>query len=388
MSTLVLFGRPHPARERCHSICPTTGVIGHAPRDRRCATWAAGSSPEQVALRETMASGGYGSDELAVRIVREFIDTPARGGARGHPRWLPTRPCPAHGMAGDPGGPRCSDRGRHPRRGVPPPGPRAHRLCPACGWTDHQPETSLHALRDDPAAPHRRPGRDRVRPTSARLRHACGAHHRCVVARRPAHHAHRRHARRGRARTRRSRGCLPSAHPGCHASSATPPHPVAPVSRIVAAMGIRTAALALTLAMLMERAAGHAPVPIRRWPSAGTSATAPGRALDARPPSRPDIIIDLHRRCAAAGRPPLGHGSNAQHPALHHRSWPHLSARPGRGPAVLPAAGQPADGSAYAQQPRDHQRRQPVRSVGDDRHRAARRRAITPRGSASTSIGT
>jgi adenylate kinase len=141
MSTLVLFGRPasgkgtlsqHLSEECGYQACST----GQAMR-----TWAEGPSAEQIALRATMARGDYGSDELAVRIVREFIDTLPDHVAGvildGFPRdlaqldaWLAT---PAdHGTAVIVDTPEdvCRDRvlGR--------------MICPACGWTDHQPETA------------------------------------------------------------------------------------------------------------------------------------------------------------------------------------------------------------------------------------------------------
>ena len=141
MSTLVLFGRPasgkgtlsqHLSDAWGYRACST----GQAMRE-----WAAGSSPEQVALRETMASGGYGSDALAVRIVREFIDTlPEQVPGvilDGFPRdlaqltaWL--------AIPADHGAAIVVDT---------PAGVCRHRvlgrmICPACGWTDHQPETA------------------------------------------------------------------------------------------------------------------------------------------------------------------------------------------------------------------------------------------------------
>ena len=74
MPTLVLFGRPasgkgtlsqHLSDECGYQACST---------GQQMRAWAAGPSAEQAALRATMAKGEYGSDELAVRIVREFID--------------------------------------------------------------------------------------------------------------------------------------------------------------------------------------------------------------------------------------------------------------------------------------------------------------------------
>ncbi len=72
MTTLVLFGRPASGKGTVGQRLAESGYLacstGQAMRE-----WAAGPSDEQRALRETMAAGGYGSDELAVRIVREFI---------------------------------------------------------------------------------------------------------------------------------------------------------------------------------------------------------------------------------------------------------------------------------------------------------------------------
>jgi adenylate kinase family enzyme len=137
IATLVLFGRPASGK----------GTIGQRLTDsgyQACSTgqqmreWAAGPSPEQQALRETMAAGGYGSDELAVRIVREFILGLAPGSTGvildGFPRdlaqleaWL-AAPID-HGIAVVVDTPEevCRDRmlGR--------------MICPACGWSDHAP---------------------------------------------------------------------------------------------------------------------------------------------------------------------------------------------------------------------------------------------------------
>jgi adenylate kinase len=141
MSTLVLFGRPASGKgtlsqhlvDWCgYRACST----GQAMRE-----WASGPSPEQVSLRAIMAAGGYGSDELAVRIVREFIDTLPSGVAGvildGFPRdlaqleaWLAT---PAdHGTAVVVDTPESVCRQRVLGRMV----------CAACGWTDHYPETT------------------------------------------------------------------------------------------------------------------------------------------------------------------------------------------------------------------------------------------------------
>jgi adenylate kinase len=140
-TTLVLFGRPasgkgtlsqHLAVERGFRPCST----GAAMR-----AWAEGPSQEQVALRATMAAGGYGSDALAVRIVHGFLaglpgDVPGVI-LDGFPRnaaqleaWL--------GMPGDPGiaavveTPASLCR----RRAL------GRLVCASCGWTDHQPATA------------------------------------------------------------------------------------------------------------------------------------------------------------------------------------------------------------------------------------------------------
>jgi adenylate kinase len=139
-TTLVLFGRPasgkgtlaqHLAGERGFRPC-STGVAMRA--------WAAGPSPEQVALRETMAAGGYGSDELAVRIVHEFIaalpgDVPGVI-LDGFPRnaaqldaWL--------SMPGDTGIAAVVETPASVcRRRV-----LGRLVCATCGWTDHEPAT-------------------------------------------------------------------------------------------------------------------------------------------------------------------------------------------------------------------------------------------------------
>jgi adenylate kinase len=143
-TTLVLFGRPasgkgtlgqHLATDLGYRPCST----GQAMRE-----WAAGSAPEQIALRETMAAGGYGSDELAVRIVHEFIEAlPADVPGvilDGFPRnqaqldaWL--------AMPGDPGIAAVVETPASVcRRRV-----LSRLCCPACGWTDHEPATACAA---------------------------------------------------------------------------------------------------------------------------------------------------------------------------------------------------------------------------------------------------
>ncbi|HYH92040.1 MAG TPA: nucleoside monophosphate kinase [Candidatus Saccharimonadales bacterium] len=140
MTTLVLFGRPASGK----------GTVGQRLADsgyQTCSTgqqmreWAAGPSDEQRALRETMAAGGYGTDELAVRIVREFILglPPGSTGVLldGFPRdlaqldaWL-AAPID-HGIAVLVDTPEAVCRDRVLGRMV----------CPACGWTDHAPATT------------------------------------------------------------------------------------------------------------------------------------------------------------------------------------------------------------------------------------------------------
>jgi adenylate kinase len=140
MATLVLFGRPASGKGTLAQRL--TETLGY----RACSTgqamraWAAGPSLEQQALRATMSNGGYGSDELAVRIVREFIaDLPAEVPGvilDGFPRdraqfeaWLAS---PAeHGIAVVVETPEEVCRLRVTVRMV----------CAACGWTDHYPLT-------------------------------------------------------------------------------------------------------------------------------------------------------------------------------------------------------------------------------------------------------
>jgi adenylate kinase len=139
MTTLVLFGRPASGK----------GTVGQrlgASGFQACSTgqqmreWAAGPSAEQQELRATMAAGGYGSDELAVRIVRDFIlGLPADATGvilDGFPRdsaqfeaWL-AAPID-HGIAVLVDTPEAVCRDRMLGR----------MLCPACGWTDHTPTT-------------------------------------------------------------------------------------------------------------------------------------------------------------------------------------------------------------------------------------------------------
>jgi adenylate kinase len=138
MTTVVLFGRPASGKgtlgqrltaEHGFVTCST----GQAMRE-----WAAGPDPEQVALRATMAAGDYGSDELAVRIVREFIaNVPLDASGvilDGFPRdraqldaWLASTSDPGVAVLVDTPAAVCRSRvlGR--------------MVCAACGWTDHAP---------------------------------------------------------------------------------------------------------------------------------------------------------------------------------------------------------------------------------------------------------
>ena len=139
MTTLVLFGRPASGK----------GTVGQrlaAAGYQACSTgqqmreWAAGPSDEQRALRATMAAGGYGSDELAVRIVREFIlglpaDTTGvilDGFPRDRAQFDAWVAAPIdHGIAVVVDTPEAVCRDRILGR----------MICPACGWTDHTPAT-------------------------------------------------------------------------------------------------------------------------------------------------------------------------------------------------------------------------------------------------------
>jgi len=139
MATLVLFGRPASGKGTVGQRLTAAGYhvcsTGQAMRD-----WAAGPSPEQQALRETMAAGRYGSDELAVRIVREFIGALPDDGAGvildGFPRdlaqfdaWLAAPTDHGIGVVVETPEAVCRERvlGR--------------MVCDACGWTDHAPAT-------------------------------------------------------------------------------------------------------------------------------------------------------------------------------------------------------------------------------------------------------
>ncbi len=139
MTTLVLFGRPASGKGTVGQRLAASGFQA-CSTGQQMREWAAGPSDEQRALRETMAAGGYGSDELAVRIVREFIVglPPDSTGVilDGFPRdlaqldaWLaaPTD----HGIAVLVDTPEAVCRDRMLGR----------MICPACGWTDHTPTT-------------------------------------------------------------------------------------------------------------------------------------------------------------------------------------------------------------------------------------------------------
>ena len=139
MATLILFGRPASGKGTVGQRLVESGYLalstGQAMRE-----WAEGPSPEQQALRATMAAGGYGSDELAVRIVREFIQGLPEGTTGvildGFPRdlaqldaWL-AAPID-HGIGVLVDTPEAVCRSRIVDRMV----------CPECGWTDQAPAT-------------------------------------------------------------------------------------------------------------------------------------------------------------------------------------------------------------------------------------------------------
>jgi adenylate kinase len=139
MATLVLFGRPASGKGTVGQRLADSGYLA-CSTGQQMREWAAGPSAEQRSLRETMAAGGYGSDELAVRIVHEFIvglPEDATGVILdGFPRdlaqldaWL-AAPID-HGIAVVVDTPEdvCRDRmlGR--------------MVCPECGWSDHTPAT-------------------------------------------------------------------------------------------------------------------------------------------------------------------------------------------------------------------------------------------------------
>lgn len=137
MVTLVLFGRPASGKGTVGQQLAGSGF-------RACSTgqamraWAAGPSPEQQELRATMEAGGYGSDALAVRIVREFIQgLPADATGvilDGFPRdraqldaWLAASVDHGTAVLIDTPEDVCRERvlGR--------------MVCGGCGWTDHAP---------------------------------------------------------------------------------------------------------------------------------------------------------------------------------------------------------------------------------------------------------
>ena len=139
MATLVLFGRPASGKGTVGQRLADAGYLA-CSTGQQMREWAAGPSAEQRALRETMAAGGYGSDELAVRIVREFIQSlpPETTGVilDGFPRdlaqldaWL-AAPID-HGIAVVVDTPEAVCRDRMLGR----------MICPTCGWSDHAPAT-------------------------------------------------------------------------------------------------------------------------------------------------------------------------------------------------------------------------------------------------------
>lgn len=140
MTTLILFGRPASGKGTLAQRLASDGGYRACSTGQAMREWAAGPSPEQQALRETMATGGYGSDELAVRIVRSFIaavpDAVTGVILDGFPRdlaqsdaWLETASDPGIGVLVETPDAVCRDRvlGR--------------MVCGACGWTDHAPAT-------------------------------------------------------------------------------------------------------------------------------------------------------------------------------------------------------------------------------------------------------
>ena len=140
MATLVLFGRPASGKGTVGQRLADSGYLA-CSTGQQMREWAAGPSAEQRALRETMAAGGYGSDELAVRIVREFIQglPPETTGVilDGFPRdlaqldaWL-AAPID-HGIAVVVDTPEAVCRDRMLGR----------MICPSCGWSDHTPATT------------------------------------------------------------------------------------------------------------------------------------------------------------------------------------------------------------------------------------------------------
>jgi adenylate kinase len=139
MATLVLFGRPASGKGTVGQLLAASGYQA-CSTGRQMREWAAGPSPEQQALRQTMADGGYGSDELAVRIVREFIlglpGEVTKVILDGFPRdraqldaWLAAPMDHGIGVVVDTPEDVCRERvlGR--------------MVCASCGWTDHAPAT-------------------------------------------------------------------------------------------------------------------------------------------------------------------------------------------------------------------------------------------------------
>lgn len=138
MVTLVLFGRPASGKGTLAQHLTDAAGFRACSTGAAMRAWAAGPSPEQVGLRRVMATGGYGSDELAVRIVQEFISALPAGVPGvildGFPRdraqldaWLAF---PAdHGVAAlvDTPVEVCRER------------VQGRMVCVECGWTGHHP---------------------------------------------------------------------------------------------------------------------------------------------------------------------------------------------------------------------------------------------------------
>lgn len=71
---VVLFGRPGAGKGTLAQILVANHKFVQCSTGQAMRAWAEGPSPEQKALKATLARGEYGSDELAARIVLNFLE--------------------------------------------------------------------------------------------------------------------------------------------------------------------------------------------------------------------------------------------------------------------------------------------------------------------------